>query len=139
MKNNLYYKIAIIVLILLNLLQVGAKFLSHRPPQDPIKKAVGHLKLNVTQEEQFKVLAEEHRNTMIDLQQKQDEIIESYFKQSSDSLLDMITVIERKKIQITDHHFNSIKSILNKSQYVDFEFFKKMSIKKILRVKPSIK
>ena len=133
MKKETIYKIAIAVLIVLNLLQVVGRYLAHRPPGEPIKMAAQRLGLDEKQEVKFRELAQAHRNKMIDLQKKQEGLTETYFNNPSDSILNEVTLLEKTKIQITEEHFSAIKTLLNKDQYDEFVKFKKNALNKIMR------
>lgn len=136
MKREIFYKVVIAVLIILNLLQVGAHFMEGGLPRDTKKKVVSHLNLDKAQEKQFFELAKVHRDRMIELQKKQEGLVEAYFNQPSDALLNDVTILEREKIKIIKEHFSDIKKILRNEQYQSFEEFKKNTLKKILSLNP---
>lgn len=139
MQKETFYKVTIAVLIVLNLLQVGARFMAHRLPGDPIKMPVRHLGLDDLQEKQFRDLAKAHRQKMTDFRTQQSFLTEAYFDHPSDTLLTQVTSIEGKKIEETGQHFIAIKNLLQESQYDEFEDFKKRSIKRILGFPPPYK
>jgi periplasmic protein CpxP/Spy len=132
MKKETFYKVTIAVLIVLNLLQVGGRFLAQRPKGNPVNMAVKHLGLDDEQEKQFRELAQVHRKKMIDFRTRQASLTETYFNQPSDTLLNEVIFIERKKIEVTFQHFNDVKKMLKENQLDEFEGFKKRSIKRIL-------
>jgi len=149
MKKEFIYKICILILFALNLIQVGGFLLtSSRPPrfdgeegmQRPMpdkggfmEETIRMLDLNNEQRIKFSEFARDHDMQMRALQEKQKELISSYFYQSSDSVLDLIKNIEAQKIEFTQIHMDKIKSILNKDQYKNFEIFKKNALNIILR------
>lgn len=135
MKKETIYKIVIAVLIVLNLLQVVGRYLAHRPTGEPIKMAAQRLGLDKKQEVKFRELANAHRNTMIDLQKKQEGLTETYFNKPSDFILNEVTLVEKKKIQATEEHFSDIKTLLNKDQHDEFLKFKKNALNKIMHVR----
>lgn len=137
MKKETIYKIAIGILLAVNLLQLY-KFL---PPikQDVFRdKAIQMMNLNEKQKELFKNFAEEHRSKMDALYNKQTQLTSQYFDKPSDSLLHLIAKIETEKITVTEQHFSKIKSILKKEQIPQFEKFKKKALNLILKEKPSV-
>lgn len=140
MKRESFYKITIAVLIALNLMQVVGRFMAHRPPQrDPIQMAIKNLGLDIEQEKQFRTLVQVQKSKMIDLRLKQSALTESFFDQPSESLLNEVMFIERKKIEFTQQHFIAVKNILKTEQLDAFEQFKKRSIKRVLGFPPGIK
>lgn len=139
MKKETFYKVTIALLIVLNFLQVGARFMAHQPQRDPIKMAVKNLGLDEVQEKQFRKLAQAHKNKMVDFRTKQSLLTEAYFNQPSDSTLNEVTILERNKIEAIWQHFIDVKNVLNENQEDEFEEFKKRSIKRILGFPPPIK
>lgn len=135
MKKETIYKTLIALLIALNILQMIGRYLAHRPEREPIKMAVEHLDLDKSQETKFRKLAQAHRYKMISLRNHQEELIETYFDQPSDSILNKISSIQTSKIMATEKHFKSIKAILRKEQYDNFEKFKKNILTKILNAR----
>ena len=137
MKKETVYKIVIGLLILLNLLQVGGRFLQNRPPEDIQRKVVDQLQLDASQEKQFFALAQNHRKSMMTFNKGQHQLTQAYFAEPSEALLRQIMVLEKEKIQITEKHFTDIKAILKPDQYADFENFKKKALARILQVPPN--
>ncbi len=136
MKKETLYKVTISVLIVLNLLQVVARFMAHKPLGDPIKMPVKQLALDEVQEKKFRELVQAHRKKMVDFRTEQTPITEAYFNLPSDSLLNEVTAIEKKKIEATQQHFIDVKNMLHANQKGKFEVFKKRSIKRILGFPP---
>lgn len=136
MKKDIVYKIIIGILLTMNLLQL-AGFLFKEKLSNPHKKfdekAAQIMDLNKKQQKQFSDFAKKHKAQMDSLQKKQMQFVSKYFKQTNDSLLDLICVIEIEKIKATEQHFDDIKSILNKNQYPKFKQFKKDALKNILQ------
>ena len=135
MKRETFYKTAIIVLIVLNLLQVAGRFIARTPPGNPIELAIERLNLDNSQAIKFRKLAQNHRDKMVDLQNKQEKLTESYFNNPSDGLLNEVTYLEQEKVLATEKHFTAIKTILKKDQMKEFVKFKKNALNKIMRVK----
>lgn len=136
MKKETLYKIIIVILILLNVLQITRHFFRSEPQNAPIKRAIELLNLNDQQARKFKLLANYHRFMMKSLQKKQELQTEKYFKHPNPELLRQIMYIEEIKLNKAVKHFDNIKGLLNKNQYKDFEIFKKMAVKRILIFKP---
>lgn len=149
MKKEFIYKLCIIILFALNLIQIGGFLISSsRPPRFEgeegmqrhmpgkrgfLEETARMLELNNDQEIKFSEFARAHDLQIRALQEKQKELISSYFYQSSDSILDLIKNIEAQKIKFTQIHMDKVKSILNKDQYKNFEKFKKNALNIILK------
>lgn len=136
MKKNTLYIILIVVLLLLNVFQLS-KFLFH---PKPIKhheanfkdKAITLLELDKQQANTFFDFSKKHHKQINELQKKQKKLTSLYFEQASDSILDLITNLDKEKIIVTQNHFEEIKSILTPNQYANFEKFKQQAIHVIL-------
>lgn len=139
MNRERFYKIALLLLVLLNLLQVGARFIHERPPRDMHRKVVKHLQLDARQEEQFRGEIGKHRKSMQLLHRRQQALTQSYFTNPSEVLMQEILALEKEKFQVTEDHFASLKSFLREEQYPDFEVFKQKAIQHILRSEPKHK
>jgi len=152
MKKEYIYKICIIILFAMNLIQIGGFLItSSRPPRfegregregmhGPMtdknefqEEAAKMLKLNKEQQIKFSEYAKTHNMKIRILQQKQRNLIGNYFNQPSDSVLNIISNIEAQKIEFTQRHLNGVKSLLNKDQYRNFEQFKKKAVDIILK------
>ena len=158
MKKENIYKICIIILFAMNLIQVGGFLItSSRPPRFerrdgregrdgreemqgsmPDKKgfleeAARMLDLNNEQKIKFSDFARTHDMRIRTLQKEQRDLISNYFNQPSDSVLNLISNIETQKIEFTQRHINEVKSILNKDQYQNFKRFKKNALEIILK------
>lgn len=137
MKRETLYKITVIVLLVLNLLQISFPILSKKPPQNlkkPCKpNAVEMLYLNPDQDIQFREFGKKHNEVMDSLQKKQKQCVRNYFLQPTDSLLNNMKEIEAKKILVTKKHFEDMRSILKEEQLTHYEEFKNKALKFILR------
>jgi len=149
MKKEFIYKVCIIILFALNLIQIGGFLISSsRPPRlgreegmhGPMPERRGFMEetikmldLNEEQRIKFSEFAKTHDLQIRALQEKQKDLISSYFYQSSDSILDLIKDIEAQKIKFTQIHMDKVKSILNKDQYKNFEKFKENALNIILK------
>jgi len=155
MKKEYIYKICIIILFAMNLIQVGGSLInSSRPPRfeeregtegrermprpmsdknDFQQKAIRMLELNNKQKIKFSELAMAHDMRIRALQKEQRELIGNYFNKPSDSVLNLISNIEVQKIKFTQRHLNEVKSILNEDQYQNFKQFKRDALRIILK------
>lgn len=138
MKKETIYKIAIGILLALNVLQLLGFLFSPKPepPQHSMgvfeDKAVKLMHLTQVQQQDFLKFIQEHKAKMRRLRNAHTELTSTYFTQPSDSLLKLITKVEREKIETTEQHFADIKSILHKEQIPSFEQFKAEVLQKIL-------
>lgn len=136
MKKETLYKVLIVVLLLLNLLQLSLFALAPKPPHKHSKnfkeKTIQELKLNEKQRQTFNYLAKEHRNQIVKLHNEQIELTAKYFEQPTDSILQLIIDITTEKIKITNQHFEDIETMLNENQMIDFKQFKKEALRHIL-------
>ncbi|WP_108801937.1 hypothetical protein [Aquimarina sp. Aq107] len=137
MKRETLYKIAVLVLLIINGVQISFFLVTKKPRKNskqhhkPSAREILHL--NTNQDNQFKEFSRTHGEAMRLLQEDQKESVRTYFLEPTDSLLRHISDIEAKKIKITKKHFENMKSILNKEQLTYYEDFKKKALKFILR------
>lgn len=140
MKKETFYKVAILILLVLNILQLIPFLLGPKrgpnPQGDFRQKAIKIMDLNKTQEQLFLNYAEKHRDKMETLNKEQFELTSTFFKAPTDSLLNVISKIEMQKINATEHHFSEIKSILKSNQIDNFNKFKEEALKSILKRTP---
>lgn len=137
MKRETAYKVAVIVLLIVNLVQVSFPFLAKKTPKDSGRdrkpNAIEILHLDASQNLMFKEFSKEHRKAMVLLQEEQKQCVRHYFSQPTDSLLNHIKNLEAKKIKTTKKHFEDMRSVLKEEQLDDYENFKKKALKYILR------
>lgn len=136
MKKETIYIIAIVLLILLNLLQLGGRFLENKPQPNLRERVINHLNLGQDQQEKFFDYAKSHRKKMRQIQIQQRALTRAYFEEPSEALLNELSQFETQKIQLTEAHFNTIKTILREDQYDEFEEFKKKALSAILQLRP---
>ena len=143
MKQLQFYKVSVILLLLLNIMMVSFFLLSKPPgPMPPrgqssaeLKRASDALKLDAQQRERFGQLVAQHKQKMHALNDDHFSLLENYFVESpqgKDSLIIQIQEIEGEKIRFTEKHFEDIRSILNPDQISYFQGFKERAIKQIL-------
>ena len=136
MKRETFYKLAIAVLLVLNILQVIPFFLKSKHSGHAFhfrEKAIQILNLEDDQKAVFLKLTKTHNTKMKALFEEEKEVTNTYFKNPSDSLLNSIALIETEKIKVTNQHFSDIKHILKESQLEHFEDFKKRALQIILK------
>ncbi|TSE09177.1 MULTISPECIES: hypothetical protein [Aquimarina] len=137
MKKELLYKTVVIILLVLNIIQVGYTLWVKKPldksnrPSKP--DAIEILHLDQAQDIQFKKISRRHGKAMSELRNKQKQCIQEYFRAPSNSFLDCIKDIEAQKIKITEEHFEAMKSVLRKEQLIQYKYFKDKAVKFILR------
>lgn len=133
MKKTKLYIAIIVLLLILNIFQLGAHFFKRPPNFEPKKIAARELHLDANQEEQFFVLVQKHRSANRELLQTQQALLQTYFAAPIDSLLEKITQLEKNKILLAQNHFAEIKSILRPEQYPHLERFKMKAMQHILQ------
>jgi protein CpxP len=141
MRNEHFYKIVIVLLLLLNGGTLGYLWLSksrqesgHVPPGMHHRNHVDRLmseKLALTaeQEEQFQELKQEHNGHMIELQQAEKRLHIELFKLlkartdtlAKNNLLAELERNDRRKEEVTFDHFRKLRSILNPEQQPKFD------------------
>jgi hypothetical protein len=131
MKTSLFYKYSALILLIINIVIVT--FLIGRPkPREherPIH-AAKNLQLTSEQESQFLSLAKNHQQSMRDIQDQQKHLFVSYFEtlytatiDKSEETVDAIVAFERQKIELTYHHFEDVKALLDKDQMLNYKAF----------------
>ncbi len=142
MKENKFYKIAFVLMLLLNIVVLGYLFLSKpkrpsfedgRPnrPANPIAIGFEHasktMNLDDSQLENFRKLVTKHKGEMKDINERQRDILKPLFKDSNNTdsfSLEKLGNLEQEKVQLTLDHFKDIKKILREEQYEGFDSFK---------------
>jgi len=138
MKKNQVYIALIVLLIILNIAQLGAHFVFPKPPPH---MAPNNLKMEIPkildldehQTEAFFELASNHRDQINFLQNQQRELTLNYINNPSDLLLNEIADIHKQKIVLTKNHFNDVYQILNDGQKGNFLKFKQRAFQMINR------
>lgn len=137
MKRETLYKIVVLVLLTINIVQVSFFLLTKKPKNNSKNNnkpsAREMLYLEDSQQIQFKKFSEIHHEAMVLLQEEQKKVVKNYFMQPTDSLLNRITVIEAEKIKVTETHFENMRSVLKDDQLLYYEQFKDKALKFILR------
>lgn len=138
MKKNQVYLTLIVLLIIINLVQLGAKFAAPKPPPhhaaENLRTEIPKmLDLDQNQTSDFYKLVTNHREKINKLQKQQRELTQQYINNPSVRLLDEISDFHKQKIVLTENHFNSVYNILNEQQKVNFPKFKQAVFQKINR------
>ena len=142
MKALQFYKIAALVLLVVNVLMFGF-FLYKKPP--PPRSMPNHLRaterfqFDDSQNTQFLKMADEHVEEVAQYSMEQKGLLKKYFSQlegvqiqDSTSLLSEITEIEVEKIQSTFDHLNDVKMLLNEDQKSEFSKFMNQVMRNVL-------
>lgn len=138
MKKDMFYRAVIIILLLLNLGTLGFMWMNgrehtgehgHHPPR-PDGIIITRLGLNEHQQEQFFTFRDEHHGQMVEIQQESSKLHKELFallQQANadtvlkDSLLARIQILNLRKEEVTFHHFQQLRSILNPGQLDKFD------------------
>ena len=144
MKQLQFYKYAALGLFLLNFLMITFFFITKpKPPHQEggfQKKAVDILKMDEQQHDTFLQFVKQHQRQMEEVNKQQRDLLKPYFYSLSDSTnkvdtestLDRVQLLERKKIESTYQHFQDVKSILKPEQQAGFEEFMNTALERIL-------
>lgn len=154
MKPIKFYNYIIIGLVSLNVI-ILAVFLFPKPRliRQPSRgnfqtEVIKLFRFDRQQASNFKALTVEHKQKMEQINEQQRKLLLPFFGRltnitasaNKDSLLNRFEQLEREKIEVTYHHFEEIKQLLNKSQLIKFEEFMQNATEKILlgvKKKPS--
>lgn len=140
MKKEMFYRVVIIILLLLNLGTLGFLWVSnnrehtqergHRPPPRPDGIIINRLQLDEQQQEQFFAFRDEHHEQMVAIQRESSRLHKDLFAllqqpdadtTIKDSLLAHIQVLNLRKEEVTFHHFQQLRSILKPGQLGKFD------------------
>lgn len=156
MKKETLYRTLIILLLALNIVQLGGHFVTsksrlsanttalpkqseHSSPRDKpqgasfLKEALALLQLNEEQSKVFTQLAQQHASHIAQLTKQQNQLTERYFTQSSATLLSEIADIDKQKVTLTERHFNEVYQLLLPEQQPSFAAFKQAALQIIIR------
>jgi len=146
MSSFKFYKYAAWGLLLLNVILI-ASFILTKPklhprnsPHDFQAKIIKELDLNEQQATTFRALAQEHRQAINAINERQRTLIPPYFKSLVDtsihvndtSILSEFEILEREKLVVSRRHFQEIKNLLTQEQAPHFKGFMDGFIKKIV-------
>ncbi|MBX2844142.1 MAG: hypothetical protein KTR26_20410 [Flammeovirgaceae bacterium] len=124
--------IGLILMIVINVILIF--LLVSGPPmkgKEGIAKVISSkLKLNNEQERLFFELAKKHRIEVNQLEEKQKELLKSYFSQLKDAevdsavsnnILHQLEKVEREKITVTFQHFADLKNLCKREQIIHYQ------------------
>lgn len=141
MKTSQFFKYTTIALLIMNFAILAFLFFRKPPPHlrmHPLRAANEILKLNEADYKIFENLAKAHHKEVVDINNQQKELLKPYFNHLLDSsnnnredLLNQIQQLERKKIEITYHHFETLKDRLKSIDDSDFKTFINRSLQSI--------
>ncbi len=136
MDNPRLLKIAIIVIICLNLATLSFMWL-HRPPmgpphhgEDTFSYLIHELKMNDDQQNKYKILRDEHHNGIMELQNKSRDLHTAFFKllqnPAADTMLiklmnDSIAANQMKIEMLTFDHFKKVRQLCSTEQQQKFD------------------
>ncbi|MFT4856586.1 MAG: protein CpxP [Algoriphagus sp.] len=135
MKTNTFLKIAVLIMVLINVVLIGFMIVGPKMPprgkQDDLKEIISEkLNLNEEQRASYFQLAKSHNEAMSQVNQKQKPMIREYFNYlkleakdpaMQDSLLELINQLDQDKLTLTYSHFEELKKICDPDQVVIFE------------------
>lgn len=132
MKKDAFYRVVIIILLLLNLATLSFLWMGRRGgpgkdghPQPPDRVIIDRLQLDKQQQEQFFHLREEHHGQMVEIQKTSAHLHKVLFAllqqeqvpaATRDSLMDMIEKTDRHREEVTFEHFRKLRGILRPQQ-----------------------
>jgi periplasmic protein CpxP/Spy len=138
MKKDMFYRVVIIILLLLNTGTLGFVWVNngkpkmergHRPPR-PDGIIIDRLQLDEQQKEQFFASRNEHHEHMVVIQREsstlhkdlfallQQPVVDTVLK---DSILTRIQALNLRKEEVTFHHFQQLRSMLRPEQVGRFD------------------
>ena len=148
MNQNKMYKYATWTLLLLNIAVLAFFIITKpKPPHHlhskDFKSEVGKiLDLSDEQVVSFEAMAKAHNQKMKSINEKQQKLLLPYFKNIADTsknideeeALIQFQKLEREKMEVTHHHLEEVKSLLNETQLPQFKEFVDMFVDRVLRV-----
>ena len=147
MNHNCFYKVIILVLVVLNLGTLAFLWFGppRRVPDSPRGKAadflIRELNLTTTQQEEFGTLRDGHREQLLNLQAQDrdlhDRFFEVIFLPTPDTLAakilaDSIADIRRQMELLTFNHFMQLQELLKKDQKVKFHQIFRQALERVM-------
>lgn len=140
MKQNIFYKIVIVTLLLLNTAVIGYLWLRpgvrphDGPPHEgrPDGLIIERLRLDDAQQQRFEELKQEHHSQVLEIQKEAGALHNSLFAllqadapdtAARDSIIALLDAGYRRKELVTFDHFKKLRSILKPDQKADFDVF----------------
>jgi len=135
MNSKIKFLYFIIIALLLTNAATLAFMFMHKPkhegnPREVSRWLTEQLKLNAVQQEQYKVLQEEHRKNMENIHQQDRNLHDRYFQLLNGEAVDSVLVnqladsiaINRKQTELTTFYdFKKIRAICNAEQQKKFD------------------
>ena len=135
MNSKIKFLYFIIIALLLTNAATLAFMIMHKPkhegnPREVSRWLTEQLKLNAVQQEQYKVLQEEHRKNMENIHQQDRNLHDRYFQLLNGEAVDSVLVnqladsiaINRKQTELTTFYdFKKIRAICNAEQQQKFD------------------
>ncbi len=135
MNSKIKFLYFIIIALLLTNAATLAFMFMHKPkhegnPREVSRWLTEQLKLNAVQQEQYKVLQEEHRKNMENIHQQDRNLHDRYFQLLNGEAVDSVLVnqladsiaINRKQTELTTFYdFKKIRAICNAEQQQKFD------------------
>tara|TARA_R110000737_G_scaffold350070_2_gene387991 strand:+ start:1295 stop:1762 length:468 start_codon:yes stop_codon:yes gene_type:complete len=145
MNKLKFYKVATILLLILNVVLVSA-FLITKPKGGPGGNdrinVQDHFKMDETQHDLFLKKVEMHHDEMKSIKEKQIEMLKSYLSNVNESqnsegkevVMNMVKELEGNKLTSTYNHLKEVKSILKDDQLPLFDSFLKHRIEAMSKI-----
>lgn len=145
MNQLKFYKIGLILMVILNVVIVGSIFFKTKKQHTPVaekRMAFKHikevLKLDEAQFKSFRASATKHRKSINAIDKEKKMLLKPVFENFNgssivnDSILSKAANFQKQKIQLTLNHFEEVKNILREDQYAAYARFVKMASVKLL-------
>lgn len=140
MNKQNFFQVLTLLLVLINLVLLGFLFLDKTPTAATLLRTVQEeMELSEAQLKLFETSAQKHQRAIEALNSKQQVLIQTYFRASTnppiahtDSLEQQIQTIEREKLRLTRLHFVEVKNMLQPAQLAGFDRFTQKAINRIL-------
>ncbi|MFY0652152.1 MAG: hypothetical protein JXQ96_08975 [Cyclobacteriaceae bacterium] len=145
MKSQQFFKLVIVVLVLLNLSVIAVFFIqsSNKTPLRPMQHngpggahkgpLVDHieqtLQLDEGQKEKYKALRQAHMKAMKEMNDRHNSLLKEYFQTlkkegnktaQNQQILSDIQDVEKDKVEVTYEHFRKIKALCSEEQLEKF-------------------
>lgn len=141
-----FYQYASIGLLALNIVIIAFFFLAKPPSPSKNagkqfeKKAIAILHLDDAQQTAFLALAEAHNEKMDAINAQQSQLLEPYFQRlinssaplPAENTLQKVQLLKKEKVDVTYHHFEEVKAMLQPEQIGYFKEFMTRALQLLL-------
>lgn len=141
MNKTRFFIITTILLLVLNMVLLGSRFLKPEPHKRPREVVIERLNFDKNQIAKYDVLIKSHRTSVVDLESKIKLSKQHLYNQllleesqNHDSLVNEIATNHKKLEEVHLQHFMEIKSLCKPEQMNDYQAFVK-DINKIFQPK----